>query len=179
MSTIDKNEFLKLYLLDDKKFEEISNDFRISRPKLSEWWNNRDLQLHESIQKSNQTFNNKKNNPDFSYFEKQGKRKFFEWYDKQLRVCGYCGIEEEKLRELFDGDNPFLETKRRRGKSLELERKDTEEGKNVYDENNCILACYICNNHKSDLISVKDHMEFFAKNIRQYLEAKYFEMKSK
>lgn len=179
MSTVDKNDFLKLHLLDGKKFEDISNEYGISRLILSEWWNNRDLKLHESIQKSNQTFNNKKNNPDFSYFEKQGKRKFFEWYDKQPRVCRYCGIEEEKLKELFGGDKPFLETSRHRGKSLELERRDTKDGKNLYSEENCILACYLCNNHKSDLISEKDHIAFFAKNIRQYLEAKYSEMKSK
>lgn len=179
MNTIDKNEFLKLCLLDDKKLDWISSEYGIGPKVLSEWWNTRDLELHKLIQKSNQIFSSKKSSSDFNYFEERGKRKFFDWYRKQPRVCGYCKIEEEKLKELFDGDKPFLETKRHRGKSLEFERKDTKDGKNVYNEENCILACYLCNNHKSDLISEKDFITFFAKNIREYLEAKYDEMKSR
>lgn len=179
MNNLDNSEFLKLCLLDDKKLDSISTEYVIDRKELSEWWNNRDLKLHELIQKSNQIFSAKKSNPNFKYFEKQGKRKFFEWYEKQLRICGYCGIEEYKLNELFDYQTGILGTKRGRGRSLELERKDTIIDSNLYTEENCILACYICNNHKSDLISEKDHMTFFAKNIRGYLEAKYAEMNSK
>lgn len=174
---LDRNEFLKLCLLNDKKLEDISSEYEIDPKLLSEWWNSRDLELHRIIQKSNQIYNCKKSNPDFKDFEKLGKRGFFEWYQKQPRVCGYCGIEEYKLNELFDYKTGFLETKRGRGRSLELERKGT--CPNLYNEENCILACYLCNNHKSDLISEKDHMTFFAKNIREYLDAKYSEMKAK
>lgn len=174
MATIGKDEFLKLYLLDDMKFDLISSKFGIDRPKLSEWWENRNMELHELIQKSNQTYNTKRNNPDFK-FKAKSKREFFDWYKSQPSTCGYCGIEEKKLRELFGGDKPFLETKRGRGKSLELERRDSKS--NEYSEVNCILACYLCNNHKSDLISEEDHKKYFTGQIRQYLEDKYSEMK--
>lgn len=177
MNNLDKSEFLKLCLLEDKKLDSISTEYGIDRKELSEWWNNRDLELHELIQKSNQIFTNKKSNPDFNYFEKQGKRRFFDWYEKQPRVCGYCGIEEHKLKELFDYQTGILGTQRGRGRSLELERKITNP--NLYNEENCILACYVCNNHKSDLISEEDHLTYFAEKIREYLEAKYAEMKSK
>lgn len=177
MNNLDKSEFLKLCLLDDKKLDSISTEYGIDRKELSEWWNNRDLKLHELIQKSNQIFCSKQNKTEFKHFKDLKKRGFFEWYQTQIRVCGYCGIEEEKLQELFDYDHPHLSTKRGRGRVLELERKDTDS--NLYNEENCILACYVCNNHKSDLISEKDHRTFFAERIREYLEAKYAEIKSK
>jgi len=177
MNTIDKNEFLKLCLLDDKKLDSISSEYGIDPKVLSEWWNARDLELHKLIQKSNQIFSSKKSNPDFKDFEKRGKRGFFDWYQKQPRVCGYCGIEEYKLKELFNYQTGTLGTQRGRGRSLELERKITNP--NLYNEENCILACYVCNNHKSDLISEEDHRTFFAKKIREYLEYKYSEISSK
>lgn len=176
MGTIDKDEFLKLYLLDDLKFELISSTYGIKGIQLSEWWNNRNTALHELIQKSNQIYSAKKNNPEYK-FKAKSKREFFEWYQKQPSACGYCGIEEKKVRELFGGDKPFLKTKRGRGKSLELERRDSL--LNEYSEENCILACYLCNNHKSDLISEEDHKTYFANQIRRYLEDKYSEMKKK
>ncbi|AKD04307.1 hypothetical protein PKOR_15935 [Pontibacter korlensis] len=71
----------------------------------------------------------------------------------------------------------MLSTKRGRGKSLELERKDA--ASNLYTAENCVLACYFCNNHKSDIISEEDHCQYFAPQIRVYLEAKYRELLDK
>ena len=58
METIDKDEFLKLYLLDDMKFDLISSKFGIKKTMLSEWWENRNMELHDLIQKSNQKSSN-------------------------------------------------------------------------------------------------------------------------
>ncbi|MDP4266387.1 MAG: hypothetical protein Q8880_03010 [Bacteroidota bacterium] len=69
----------------------------------------------------------------------------------------------------------ILDTKRKRGPSLELERKNTDT--NIYNEENCIMACYFCNNHKSDIISAEDHKKYFAESIKNYLEDKYKEIK--
>lgn len=120
-------------------------------------------------------FNNKKDLPEFKFFEKAGKRVFFEWYRKQPRKCGYCGIEESKLEKIFAKEHGIINTKRGRGQSLALERLNSES--NESNETNCILACYICNNHKSDLISEEDFREFFNQNIRNYLESKFIKLR--
>ena len=39
---------------------------------------------------------------------------------------------------------------------LEIERIKTADGKNEYTKENCALACYICNNAKSDFLSAYD-----------------------
>lgn len=36
-----------------------------------------------------------------------------------------------------------------RGRLLEIDRKDA--ANTIYDKNNCVLACYPCNNAKSDV----------------------------
>jgi len=46
--------------------------------------------------------------------------------------------------------------KGRRGISLEVDRKD---GKKEYSPGNCVLACYPCNNAKSDVFSYNEFLE--------------------
>ncbi|MFY0606427.1 MAG: hypothetical protein JXR10_06925 [Cyclobacteriaceae bacterium] len=173
---LTQREFLLQHLCDGKKYQEIGDDYNEDRLQLSEWWET-GTELREKIKRANQLFNSRIKNPDFKSFLNSGKRAFFEWFEKQPSECGYCGIEENKLEALFSGEKPTLETKRRRGAKLELERRDS--GSNEYSEENCIMACYLCNNHKSDLISEEDHKQYFAPKIRQYLEDKFQEKDGK
>jgi hypothetical protein len=170
---MNQDEFLINHLIDGKKYDEISLEHNISIETIRGWWETGES-LRKLIRKSNQTFNNKKDVPEFAFFDRAGKRAFFEWYRKQPRVCGYCGIEEWKLAKLFAKGDGVLRTKRGRGQSLELERKDT--GSNEYNESNCILACYVCNNHKSDLISEAEFREYFSQPIRNYLDSKFVKL---
>ncbi len=173
---MDQTEFLIQHLTEGKSYETISNANNLFRTQLSEWWET-GIEIRDRIKRSNDTFNSRVNIPDFAFFKEKGKRFFFEWYDKQERKCAYCGIEEWKLEKLFDFENGILSTKRGRGRRLELERKDTTG--NQYTPENCLLACYLCNNHKSDLISKADHLKFFAGSIREYMEEKYSKIESK
>ena len=82
---------------------------------------------------------------------------FYKWYIGQEKKCCYCGIEEKKLKEYFKDENLQYKNARQRGKILEIERIVTATKEhNVYSEENCRLACYICNNAKSDFISAKN-----------------------
>ncbi len=67
--------------------------------------------------------------------------------------CSYCGIGVEQIEEL--GKNGKLNNKRSetRGYSLEIDRKlpNLE-----YFKENCCMACYWCNNAKTDEFSPKD-----------------------
>jgi len=131
----------------------------------------------EEIQYIRNIFSRKKDLKD-----KDGKKlfkfefaEFYDWYISQKRVCEYCGIEEWVLRDLFNTGKLSSKRGSRRGRTLEIERKNSEI--NVYSPENCILACYFCNNHKSDIISEEDHRKYFAEKIAQYLRDKHNESK--
>ncbi len=128
----------------------------------------------ERIQQARNIYNRKKDLTDKSgkeLFKFANFKKFCTWYIERIRVCDYCGTDENVLFELFD--NGILPSTRggKRGKTLEIERKDS--GSNIYSEKNCVLACYFCNNHKSDVISENDHRKYFADKIGEYLRDKH------
>lgn len=59
--------------------------------------------------------------------------------------CAYCHITIEKICRL--GDEGKLRKKNYRGWSLEIDRKDSNL---EYTPDNCVIACYWCNNAKTD-----------------------------
>lgn len=85
-----------------------------------------------------------------------GRDEFLNWYNSQEKKCCYCGVEEGDLIKYFDKKiNKQYKEARPRGKFLEVERVITAP-ENKYSKNNCRLACYICNNAKSDFLSAHD-----------------------
>ncbi len=79
-------------------------------------------------------------------------------YTRDGKTCHYCGIDEEEFNKIWKG---FYRTKR--GKRLEIDRKDNEKG---YTLKNCVLACAICNCAKSDKFSY-DEFKKVGKVIKQ------------
>jgi len=64
------------------------------------------------------------------------------------KECYYCGITIEKLEKLADKKKLFNKTNR--GWTLEIDRlKPNLE----YSKDNCVMACYWCNNAKTDEFS--------------------------
>lgn len=88
--------------------------------------------------------------------------KFRLWYIRKFiennGCCEYCKIPQKDLLRIY-GRNDFR--KGRRGNILEIDRPNNE---NHYDEN-CVLACYPCNNAKSDVFN-KKQFEKIAKAIQ-------------
>ena len=76
-----------------------------------------------------------------------------DWYYNAEKKCHYCGYDNEII-------NTYLKQKGEKlpvnSKRLQIERIDSAKG---YLLNNITLACYICNTHKSDIISHKDFKE--------------------
>lgn len=66
--------------------------------------------------------------------------------------CVYCGITIPKVIEL--ANNQKLYKKNYRGWTLEIDRKDSNL---EYSPDNCVMACYWCNNAKTDEFT---HEEF-------------------
>lgn len=69
-------------------------------------------------------------------------------YERYGTKCHYCGIGEEDFITIW---GPFYGGKR--GPILEVDRKDNGRG---YDIDNCVLACAVCNNAKSDKFTYEE-----------------------
>ena len=59
--------------------------------------------------------------------------------------CYYCELEENEIKELYN--KLLIYKKANRGFVLELDRKTANY---EYTESNCVMACYWCNNAKTD-----------------------------
>ena len=80
---------------------------------------------------------------------------FYQWYEDQYFQqdgnCAYCylpGDTTENYGKWF--------REGRRGKRLEVDRIESKE---PYSPGNCVLACYPCNNAKSDVFSYQEFIE--------------------
>lgn len=78
------------------------------------------------------------------------RKDFINWYLNQDKRCKYCGCTENELKKFYELSES--KRKRTRGKTLEIDRKEDKE----YSKNNCVLACYYCNNAKSDVFTYDD-----------------------
>lgn len=89
--------------------------------------------------------------------------------DHSKNKCHYCGITENDISELGDENSDKIKTKRlrTRGRSMEIDRIDPF---GDYSENNIILACYWCNNAKTDEFSYFEFKKFIAPKIQEVWE---------
>jgi len=98
---------------------------------------------------------------------------FYDWYSNQPQSCGYCGISQGELNKLFTQEKaskilPLNDKKKRSSGTLEIERRDSSEQHDDYNKKNCILACPLCNNAKSNLIDEENWMYLFVEPMREY-----------
>jgi len=92
---------------------------------------------------------------------------FILWHLKQPLQCCYCGIKENNLQIYFNMTTiDILGIKRTNRFSNKLEIEHVI-NKNKGTENNLRLACYICNNAKSDFLTQK-MFKPIAKGINQF-----------
>ncbi|MDR2476783.1 MAG: hypothetical protein LBD18_03240 [Treponema sp.] len=80
---------------------------------------------------------------------------FYAWYEQQEQKCCYCGITEAEIARLIASGKLINKRLPQRGRRLELDRKNSSKGYNDFD--NLALACYWCNNAKTDTFT---HEEF-------------------
>lgn len=72
----------------------------------------------------------------------------FQWWDRTPKVCEYCSLTETALEELRCKPGHINKRYPQRGKSLEIDRKQSNLPYSVIE--NLSLACYWCNNAKTD-----------------------------
>lgn len=66
-------------------------------------------------------------------------------------VCEYCEMPIVKLRQLIDSGKIYK--KNERGWNLEIDRKNPNQ---EYSDDNCVAACYWCNNAKTDEFTAEE-----------------------
>jgi hypothetical protein len=143
--SFEQEQYIWLYHGDGKSYDDISRILGVTRQTLSQW----EVELRPIWTKLAEIKR--------IHLTKEIKlplKEFYEWYLKQEdnRKCAYCGITEDKIKVLLDGK--MVETKRNRGRKLELDRKVPDL---PYDEtSNIVLACYWCNNAKTDTFTFEE-----------------------
>jgi 5-methylcytosine-specific restriction endonuclease McrA len=77
------------------------------------------------------------------------------------RICTYCKITDKDI-ELLDNKGMIF-TKRSRGFAMEIDRIEPNL---EYTSDNCVLACYWCNNAKTDEFSSDEFSEHIGPGIQ-------------
>ena len=135
-----KKRFLRLAVIEQKKYEDITKTLGVERKQLSKWWDELKNE-REAITEIRRLWVRKK-------ITKIQFPDFYDWYVGQAQKCYYCGITEEEIKNLVDSNKIMTKRLLTRGKRLELERK--EPNKPYDDLENLVLCCYWCNNAKTD-----------------------------
>jgi hypothetical protein len=78
----------------------------------------------------------------------------FQWWESTPRVCYYCSLPENFLEELHTLPGHINKRFPKRGKSLEIDRKQPDLPYSVIE--NLVLACYWCNNAKTDTFTEQE-----------------------
>ncbi len=80
--------------------------------------------------------------------------------DSRKRVCHYCNISDAEIKKLRSRGRIY--SKVNRGYTMEIDRlKPNRE----YSKKNCVLACYWCNNAKSDEFTSNEFSEHIGPGI--------------
>lgn len=161
MTKPESQDFLLQVYLRQKPYSELEQIFKVSRKELQvlvkdfEISNKKTL---EQLRRYRTLWNNKKTllSDDFRSFER-----FYYWYVEQYKIqdhkCYYCGVNEKVVRDAM-GKHFSHRKRQNRGKYFELERKGPID--ESYSPENCVLACYFCNNDKSDIFTEEQYRRY-------------------
>ena len=118
----------------------------------------KEIYLETEFERVKLLYTKKKHQKGFK--NKDGLAKWFtDALKKQDFTCHYCETSIFDIKKLIDND--LLKTRKvnkkgRRGPNLEIECKENSLI-NKYSPENCVLACYYCNNDKSYIF---EHSEY-------------------
>lgn len=98
------------------------------------------------------------------------------------KVCFYCGISEEELVNVFNNPKVFKKINETfkpgtyheskagnkwNNPSLEIDKLDPNPNTG-YKMDNCVFACHLCNNAKTDIIEAGDFIKNVAPGFKKY-----------
>lgn len=147
---IDENPALEYVNLYVTEYQQFNRKHTISKDK-----NKRDNdEIYAALKKLE-----KENKPEISGWKDDYRKYIFsaklneEQFNtfKDEKKCGYCKITIDEINELASTKKLFK--KNERGFNLELDRKSPNK---EYSNENCVMACYWCNNAKTDEFTAKE-----------------------
>lgn len=153
---MDLTDRQKLYLYHAfilrKAKKQILADTDLTEEEFKTWWTELELERNR-IKPIRDLWINKKCEAAMGYYD------FEKQYLELKNACHYCGITEAELEQLWkiEEANGKSLTKRGRGKKLELDRIDPNAEYAI--TNNLVLACYWCNNAKTDTFTGDEFKE--------------------
>jgi hypothetical protein len=165
--------FFEKLFINAELADDICQDLNITRKEYSEYVKQLDIKRQSEIQVIRRVRSLYHNKKDLKGFRFQSFNSFYKWYKTQYQTqngkCYYCKTDEKVIATLFE--KKFQKRKRTtRGKHLEIERRDSTD--NFYNSENCVLACYFCNNDKSDIFDEHEYLEYL-KDRRGFLTSQY------
>lgn len=90
------------------------------------------------------------------------RQRFIDWYLHKLYIqenkCHYCKTNILDIRRLLNAgivNGRAVRGNGLRGPNFEIDRKNPFD---VYNERNCVLSCYYCNNDKSNTFSYETYL---------------------
>ena len=140
---------------DDRKFD-----------KLAEITNNKEvvdiIKKIDSIFSNQFSGNNDRKKGFQNNFKSFYRHLFGNGFEQHKAKCYYCGTTQEELDKIFDEKKGFISSNKF-GKTMQIERLDSKKVGNEknYAPENTVLACPLCNNAKSDMISATDFKQYF------------------
>lgn len=158
---MDIEIFFEKLFISSELADKICLDLEISKKEYRESAIQLDIERKHEIQiikRIRTLYHNKVNLDGFGF---ESFLSFYNWYKNQYNTqngkCYYCKTDEKVIATLFE--KKFINRKRTtRGKHLEVERRDSTD--NLYNLENCVLACYFCNNDKSDIFNESEYLEY-------------------
>lgn len=140
-----ERDFVWLYAVGEKKYSEIEEALGCDRARVQELFD-RTANERKLVREIKRLFLRKKIKISFS--------EFYGEHVKRPKECCYCGVTQAQIDLLFEQKKIHTKRQGTRGRSLELERvKPNERYENT---ENLRLACYWCNNAKSDEFSMEE-----------------------
>jgi len=105
-------------------------------------------------------YNTEKRREGFNTF-----KEFIKWWNEQGNVCHYCEIDAATSGFAFR--SRIFRPKKDAWKNgvLQIEKKNPN---GIYKPDNCVLACPLCNNAKSDMITSEEFIDHFAEPTNEY-----------
>lgn len=145
-----EEEFYKLKIFNKVSIRQIRRDYPNFIQLIKNWYKS---ERYSEIQYLKNFLSNKlkqQSNDAETEFDitKEQLYDLFQWYVRTPKICEYCGLPENKLEELHNIPKHINKRYPKRGSTLEIDRMESELSYTII--NNLVLACYWCNNAKTD-----------------------------
>lgn len=117
-----------------------------------------DMEVEEwAKRKWDNTIRNRIKKEDRDKKKNFNRKTFIDWFTGKVKenpICEYCKIPNNKIEGIY-----WKKRKTKRPPTRIYLEIDREEPEGDYNEDNCVLACFICNNAKSDVFKYKEFVE--------------------